>query len=82
MTSGSNETLPKTVGEVGEVTKSYTLNNAFTIKFTPGKLKPSSHLTWIFLARFQTPNFFANSFPTTGALAAQSTIASTSSTAS
>ena len=81
-TSASNENLPKTVGDVVAETRSNTLNGVLTMKFPAGKCEPSPCLTLTFRALFQTPNFFANRFPTTGALAAPYTIAATSSPAS
>ena len=81
-TSASKENLLKTVGDVVEETRSNTLNDVLTMKFPPDKCEPSPCLTLTFRALFQTPSFVANRFPTTGALAAQSTIASTSSPAS
>ena len=78
-TSAFYENLPKTVGYVVEETGSNALNDVFTMKFPPDKCEPSPCLTLTFRALFQTPSFFANRFPTTGALAAQSTIPSTSS---
>ena len=77
-TSASNENLPKTVGDVVEETRSNTLNDVLTMKFPPDKCEPSLCLTLTFRVLLQTPNFFANHFPSTGALAAQSTITSTS----
>ena len=52
------------------------------MKFPPDKCEPSPCLTLTLRALFQTPSFFANRFPTTGALAADCTIASTSAPAS
>ena len=78
-TSASNGNLHETAEDVGGETKSHTLNDVLTVKFAADKCDPSPRLTLTLRAIFQTPNFFGNRFPTTGALAVLSIIASTSS---
>ena len=77
-TSACHKNLRKTVAEVVDVTKSNTWNDVLTMKFPRDKCDPSPLLSLTFRALFQTTSFCVNRVPSTGALAVQSTITSTS----
>ena len=77
-TSACNENVIETVAELVEVTKWKYLNNVLTIKLPSDKWHTSPCLMLTFSGLLQHSSFFANRFPTSGTLAAQFRIATTS----